>query len=521
MGEPTLRGSRLISRGRARRLAHAALIAGALLAVAAAPAFGRGGTIDFGDAPDGANARYQTKPAVVGHFPSKLAGGGPRHANFGALRLGPTADGEVDSHQVDRDIDDGVSLNAPRACRRATLTTAIRGSAPVAAGGFVYVNAWFDWNRDGDWADPSDGCAPEWGVRNLPVPASSIGAATMLPIKIAAGRQVRELWYRVSITLDEVQIDPSGRGRSVPYQYGETEDYLHLFGRGRWVFGGRRPPPREDPDRFSVSCAPFLRVIAHGNSTKFRFNIVDRGKGLIWARFLVPRSTKSHRITLLPSPNQGGVPPGYKRAIGFRYQSKDIDKPLRMQKVSIRARFQRGKFVRVATCRIVIVHIGKARGGGRHGKKGKHKHVKPPKIPPVRCLGGCGGALPNPLPAKSTTMTRYGLLPNGGVRLQVQSADPLSGFTIPLIGPNPTPIDPPRVTAGNQPIECVLIPLELSGGPAALRCRLPGTGPPQFNSFFDIFYEVQIDGTQPITGTFNAPDGTPVEGFTAMPTKTF
>ncbi len=507
MGEVALRGARIVSREKPlRTVCVGALVIVALLAIFASSAFARGGSIDFGDAPDGAKAGYSTKPAVVGHFPSKLSSGGPRHAGLGSLRLGPTVDGETDSHQVDRDIDDGASLDAPRACKRATLTTAIRGSAPVAAGHLVYVNAWFDWNRDGDWADPSDGCAPEWGVRNLPVPASSIGAATMLPIKIRAGRQVRELWYRVSVTLDQVQIDPSAHGRSVPYTYGETEDYLHQSWHGLFIFGRRRPPGRGDKDRFSVRCTPSVRIIAHGNSTIFRFRITDRGKRPIWARFLGPRTTKSQRITLLPSPNQRGVPPGYTRAFGFRFKSKDIDKPTRIQKVRIRARFQRGKVVRTATCTAIIVHIGEGHGGGRRNGRGRHKHVhvRPPRIPPVRCGPGCDGSLPTPPPPRGTTLTKYELRPDGTARTHIIPTDPLNGFTIPLYPPNPTPVDPPRVTEGNRPIDCELRSLQLTGGPAAVTCRLREPAPFQVDSFFDIFYEVTLDGMQPIAGTLNA-----------------
>ena len=524
--------------GYARWKVHAVLavaIAG-LFALSASPALGRGGTIDFGDAPDGAKAGYLTKPAVVGHFPTTLAGGGPRHDHVGALTLGPTENGEPDSHQVDRDIDDGASLDAPRACKKATLTTALRGGAPVASGGIVYVNAWFDWNRDGDWSDPSDGCAPEWAVRNMPVAASSIGSATMLPITITAGKQVVELWYRVTVTLDQVQIDPSGRGRSIPYSYGETEDYLHQRTIRRGIIIGGPPKGKKrkrKKDKFSVRCVPPVKVIAHGGSATFHFNFVDKGKGLIFAKFLGGRSTKFYKLTLLRAGNQRGVPRGFTRAFGFRYQNKQIDPPKRVQKVQIRARFQRGKFVRRALCTVIVVHVGKER---IVKKKGKKKEI-PPKIKPVRCAGPCGGELPAQPPAKGPTLTKYELHPDGTARLLVTPTDPLNGFTIPLFPPNPTPVDPPKVTNSGEPVKCELKALQLvgtqpivGGGPAALKCKLDPPGPAAVDSFFDVFYEIpplapdsffdifyEVGSSTPraISGTLDAPDGTPVEGFTA------
>ena len=506
--------------GRTRSMASALLAVAALVAIGASPALGRGGSVDFGDAPDGAKAGYLTKPGVVGHFPSKLSSGGPRHAGIGTLRLGPTTDGEADSRQVDRDSDDGASLSAPKPCKKATLTTAIRGGPAAAAGRVAYVNAWFDWNRDGDWADPSDGCASEWGVRNMPVPASTLGSVRMLPITIRAGRQVAELWYRVTITLDEVQIDPSGKGRSAPYLYGETEDHLFQQPAGSWLFGKRRRGRGRESEKepFDVSCVPGVKVIAHGQTASFRFNITGKGKGNIWGAFQVPRSTKSYGITLLPSPNQAGVPRGSKRALGFSYRSKEIDPPTRMEFVEIPVGFQRGFVVRRVVCRVIVVHNGEGEEkGGKKKAKDERGHVKPPKVPPVRCEGGCGGALPPSPPPKGPTLTKYELNADGTARIHVLPADPLNGLTIPLFPPNPVPVDPPKVTAGNRPIECELVPLELTGGPAAERCRFPQPGPPALDSFFDVFYGVSLDGIRPITGTLNAPDGTPVEGFTATP----
>ena len=191
---------------------------------------------DLGDAPDGAAAGYNGKPSVPGTFPSELASRGPRHDGAGALRLGLGWTAEADSRQVDGDAgDDGASFDGRR-CATSTLTTALETSrlpASSRATGTVYVNAWFDWNRDGDWDDGSDGCAPEWAVRNLAVKASDVtGGRQIVPITFKAGAQVAELWFRVTVTLGEPAIDGAGRGRAATYQHGETEDYLQLAPRG-------------------------------------------------------------------------------------------------------------------------------------------------------------------------------------------------------------------------------------------------------------------------------------------------
>jgi hypothetical protein len=352
---------------------------------------------------------------------------------------------------------------------------------------------------------------------------------TLLPIKLTAGKQVRELWYRVTITLDEVQIDPSGLGRSIPYRYGETEDYLLQRPTGIWL----SPPPeegkkekrereekekeeKEKNEKFSVRCVPGVRVIPHGAAATFYFLLKDKAKrkkrGPIFGSFPGGRKGKGFKIKVLPSPNQRGVPRGFVRSRAFRYTSTNVDPPERIQQAKVRVTFSRGKVTRRVTCTVIIVHAGK----GRH-KKGKKK-LLPPKIKPVRCEGACSGALPTQPPTKGTTITDYKIEPGDHVRLRIDPTDPLNGFTIPLRPPNPTPRDPPDLSGGNQHLECELKPLDLTGGPAAVRCKLDPPAPFAVDSFFDITYRIDLSSAPPaISGTLDAPDGTPVESFEAKP----
>lgn len=353
---------------------------------------------DMGDAPDSRATRYVKSGASTGSFPSTLASLGPRHSNWRALRLGPRANGEGDSRQVDRDrFDDGAEATLRRCSAKSRLKLGLNGrklgKKRRAKGNVIYVNAWFDWNRDGDWDDPSDGCAPEWAIRNLAIPASSLGSdgVRLLPIGFKAGKQTGELWWRVTVTLNEPATDPVGRGPAAGYAFGETEDYLYRAQFGRIIFP--EPPEEEKKElkkkpKLSVKCVPPVAVIPHGGTARLGFNIQAPGKGgPVYGAFGSPRKGKGFKVGLIPHRNQRGLPAGKVRARGYKVKSTDIDGPQRFQVVATKFVFRRGATVRKITCYVLIVHEGKGRGR----KHGKHKHQRPPKIPVVHCKGACAG----------------------------------------------------------------------------------------------------------------------------------
>jgi len=349
---------------------------------------------EMGDAPDGGATRYAKPGAATGAFPSTLANLGPRHASW-ALRLGRRANGERDSRQVDIDrFDDGAEATLRRCSAKSRLELGLNGrrlsAKQRAKGNVIYVNAWFDWNRDGDWDDATDGCAPEWAIRNLAIPASSLGSdrVRLLPIGFKAGKQTRELWWRVTVTLNEQAADPSGGGGS-GYRLGETEDYLHRGPAGRIIF----PEPPEEPKekknpKLTVKCAPGVAIIPHGGTARIGFKISAPGKGgPVYGAFRSPRKGKGFRTGLIRHRNQRGLAAGKVRAVGYKLKSTDIDGPVRFQVVATKFVFKRGATVRNVKCFVLIVHQGKARGK----KHGKHKHQRPPKIPVVHCRGACAG----------------------------------------------------------------------------------------------------------------------------------
>lgn len=231
-----------------RRITILCLVAVAPLAVAAALEARPANGLDYGDAPDGVAAGYAAKLDVVGRFPAKAASGGPRHSG-GGPRLGAGWSGEATSRQVDRDADDGATL-LPRSCATSTLVVPLDLSR-VRAGLPVYVNAWFDWNQDGDWADGASGaCGPEWGVQNHRVdPAAKVA---VLELRFRAGRVPDEFWWRVEAHMGAPAPHAGGGGQRITTP-GETED--RLYSRPRVVAA----------QRVGFTCAPAAGATRHGS----------------------------------------------------------------------------------------------------------------------------------------------------------------------------------------------------------------------------------------------------------------
>lgn len=218
---------------------------------------------DLGDAPDSTNNFTQNMnayPGVKANYPTVYNDGsfsgpfGPIHLNDQLVaHLGKiiTAETEADKGTDEDGLnninptsglsnndkgDDGVviPLNL-RACRWTTFDYTVNVIDPDVD---LYVNVWFDWNRDGDWDDTLDcaqGAAREWAVRNqllfnLPVGLNKITSPAILPWH---PKNPKEIWMR--ITLSELPFkhgsNPgvkgnAGSGPQEKYLLGETEDYL-------------------------------------------------------------------------------------------------------------------------------------------------------------------------------------------------------------------------------------------------------------------------------------------------------
>lgn len=227
-------------------------------------------TYDFGDAPDGSNnlnTGMTAYPGVPANYPttiSPLIAGdlpGPCHIQQVGVTpyLGETVSYEntdadlpadadptfnimPDGDQPNNDLaDDGIpeDLVLPD-CQRVEVPFSV--TVPQATGD-LYVNMWFDWNRDGDWGDPTshasdvvycgDTAVSEWATQNnvVVVPAGTIGLyeGTVTIMSYREPNAPAGLWNRVTLTQTPVATDgnvkPDGSGSDICFMGGETEDY--------------------------------------------------------------------------------------------------------------------------------------------------------------------------------------------------------------------------------------------------------------------------------------------------------
>ena len=224
---------------------------------------------DLGDAPDSTNnagSAMTAYPAggptgVRANYPTVHLSGtgvgpfGPAHLNAQIVaHLGKkiTRETEADTG-LDQDgvnnirpsanssnLDQGddavvVPLSMP-ACRWTTFDYTVNVVDPNVD---LYVNVWFDWNRDGDWDDTLE-CAtapaPEWAVRNqllfkLPVGLNQITTRAFLPWYPTTGPE--EIWMRITLSEQPFKggsapagkVGAGGSGPLEKYLFGETEDY--------------------------------------------------------------------------------------------------------------------------------------------------------------------------------------------------------------------------------------------------------------------------------------------------------
>jgi len=238
---------------------------------------------DFGDAPDSSNHHGITNTAYAGtpgRFPTVWNGtaagqpAGPKHVNQTAEAFlgdnisreqgadgGSDADGVnnilrnpggavVDTANNDR-ADDGWRNRHTLIvdCQRTSLVVRVH-KAPGAQRQKMYLNVWFDGNRDGDWEDVAvcqfskDEFAPgfEWIVQNyavnlgaIPAGGSSDLTIPTLPVHNAAPKGTH--WMRFTLSEKKAPLNAStgladGRGphpNDTPdaYDFGETEDVLY------------------------------------------------------------------------------------------------------------------------------------------------------------------------------------------------------------------------------------------------------------------------------------------------------
>jgi hypothetical protein len=222
---------------------------------------------DLADAPDSSNNFSTTMsayPGVSAQFPTVYAPlsppCGPIHwfpqtvAYLGdtvsleaQADIGPDNDGvnNIDPNSDTADLDGGddgvpdMPLNLPH-CGLTTFDYEVTIVNPDID---LYVNAWFDWNRDGDWDDNLSQCwtwdnlliesYPEWAVQNQMLSGLSTGKHTITtpPFNVSHYQtlfnDINSLWMRITLSEQPWNNDfgPAGSGPVNGYLYGETEDY--------------------------------------------------------------------------------------------------------------------------------------------------------------------------------------------------------------------------------------------------------------------------------------------------------
>ena len=129
--------------------------------------------LDFGDAPETTATKY----------PVRLARNGARNVVTETLRLGNTIDAETDGRPNstatgDGADEDGVTL--PRLTIGTTVNLTVAVKAPPERR--VHLNAWVDFNRDGDWDDAGERIA-----ENLSVFDGNNFVSLVIPSGLVAG----------------------------------------------------------------------------------------------------------------------------------------------------------------------------------------------------------------------------------------------------------------------------------------------------------------------------------------------
>lgn len=238
--------------------------------------------MDFGDAPDSLSNHHDKDntaySGVLGRFPTvwentpTSEGSGPAH-HLDRFWLGKEVTAEKDADLApDEDgvtniLNDGANdvanqdegdegwLNRTvpiEDCRETMFHMRVSRSSLPLETERLYLNVWFDGNRDGDWDDVGDcpstdnlnrGRSFEWIVQNYKIDATAIPASGYRDYRVPSVlihnlKPEARAWMRFTLSekpaIHPTTVDrtltalPDGRGPAYPaaFRLGETEDYL-------------------------------------------------------------------------------------------------------------------------------------------------------------------------------------------------------------------------------------------------------------------------------------------------------
>ena len=154
--------------------------------------------LDFGDAPEAGTA-----------FPTTLARNGPRHMIGSGLMLGTEIDGELDGQPSagadgDGSDEDGITIGSLVVGSHATIGV-------TTTGGDGFLNAWIDFNQDGDFDDPGEHVI----VNSFRASGSTASESFNVPSDASAGQSIARFRLTSSAGYSYFGLAPDG----------EVEDY--------------------------------------------------------------------------------------------------------------------------------------------------------------------------------------------------------------------------------------------------------------------------------------------------------
>ncbi len=161
-----------------------------------------------------------TKPQDYGDAPA--AYGNPRHDIVAGFRLGASITSETGAYNnatAAADAgDDGATVGVLRASKTGTATISVVGAAGR-------LQAWIDWNRDGDFLDPGEQIATNVGdnlAGDTNAATGTIGLSFAIPTAALAGQTFARFRWST-----QTGLDPS----AIIGHDGEVEDYaVTVFG---------------------------------------------------------------------------------------------------------------------------------------------------------------------------------------------------------------------------------------------------------------------------------------------------
>ncbi|MBK9982118.1 MAG: hypothetical protein IPP15_06775 [Saprospiraceae bacterium] len=163
--------------------------------------------MDWGDAPGAAQSGF------AGTYPTLSADNGARHNLVpNGLHLGATVDADLDGQPNATATGDGADEDGVTMPAALVINTSQSITVNSSGTGFLY--GWFDWNRDGDWAD-----AGEFVYLGTGLTAGN----NVLTLNVPAGASLGLSYARFRVT--DTNQGSSASAVGLAPGVGEVEDY--------------------------------------------------------------------------------------------------------------------------------------------------------------------------------------------------------------------------------------------------------------------------------------------------------